>query len=235
MIDPATGWFEVAEIPNQESITVAEQVDKYWFCRYPRPTKVIYDCGSEFIGPSFQELIKDVYQLKAKPTTVKNPQANSVLERIHQVLANMLRTFELEERDINEEDPWTGILNAVGWAVRSTYHTTLRATPGQLVFGRDMVFNIAHEANWKDIQDRKEKLIKYNNQKENAKRVKHEYHVGDKVLMQRTNSTRKLERPYDGPYEITEVFTNGTVAVQKGIVNERVNIRRVFSYRQAPN
>ena len=42
--------------------------------------------------------------------------------------------------------------------------------------------------------------------------------------MQRTNSTRKLERPYDGPYEITEVFTNGTVAVQKGIVNERVNV-----------
>ena len=28
MIDPATGWFEVAEIPNRESI--AEQVDKHW-------------------------------------------------------------------------------------------------------------------------------------------------------------------------------------------------------------
>ena len=235
MIDPATGWFEVAEIPNKESITVAEQVDKYWFCRYPRPTKVIYDHGSEFIGPSFQELVKDVYQIKMKPITVKNPQANSVLERIHQVLANMLRTFELEEREVNEDDPWTGILNAVGWAVRSTYHTILRATPGQLVFGRDMVFNIAHEANWKDIQDRKEKLIKYNNECENAKRVKHNYQVGDKVLMQRTDSTRKLERPYDGPYEVTEVFTNGTVALQKGIVNERVNIRRIFPYRQKSN
>ena len=43
--------------------------------------------------------------------------------------------------------------------------------------------------------------------------------------MQHMISTRKLERPYDGPYKITEVFTNGTVAVQKGIVNERVNIR----------
>jgi hypothetical protein len=49
MIDPATGWFEVAEISSKESITVAEQVNKYWFCRYPRPTKVIYNCGSEFI------------------------------------------------------------------------------------------------------------------------------------------------------------------------------------------
>ena len=65
MIDPATRWFEVAEIPSKESITVAEQVDKYWLCPYPSPTKVIYDCGSEFIGPSFQELIKDVYKVKA--------------------------------------------------------------------------------------------------------------------------------------------------------------------------
>ena len=53
--------------------------------------------------------------------------------------------------------------------------------------------------------------------------------------MQRADSTRKLERPYDGPYEITEVFNNGTVAIQKGIVNERVNIRRIFPYRQESN
>ena len=127
----------------------------------------------------------------------------------------MLRTFELEEQEVDKDDPWTGILNAVGWAVRSTYHhTTLQATPGQLVFGRDMVFNIAHEANWKEIQDRKQKLINYNNKRENAKCVKHKYQVGDKVLMQRTDSSRKLERPYDGPFQITEVFSNGTVAVQ---------------------
>ena len=55
------------------------------------------------------------------------------------------------------------------------------------------------------------------------------------VLMQRTDSTRKLERPYDGPYEITEVFTNGTVAIQKGIVNEHVNMHRIFPYRQESN
>ncbi len=36
----------------------------------------------------------------------------------------MLRTFELEEREVNKEDPWTVILNAVRWAVQSTYHTS---------------------------------------------------------------------------------------------------------------
>ena len=80
-----------------------------------------------------------------------------------------------------------------------------------------------------------EKLIKYNNQQENAKHVKHTYHIGDMVLMQRTDSTRKLERPYNGPYEITEVFTNGLLAIQKGIVNNCVNIRRTFPYWQKSN
>ncbi len=147
----------------------------------------------------------------------------------------MLLTFKFKEREGNEEDPWTGILSAVGRAVQSTYYTTLHATPGQLVFGRDMVFNIAHKANWKDIQDQKENRIKYNNECENAKRVKHEYRIGDKVLMQSTDSTRKLERPYDGPYKVTKVFTNWTVAIQKGILNERFNIRRIFQYRQVSN
>jgi hypothetical protein len=37
-------------------------------------------------------------------------------------------------------------------AIRSTYHTTLQATPCQLVFGRDMIHNIAFRANWDQIQ-----------------------------------------------------------------------------------
>ncbi len=53
--------------------------------------------------------------------------------------------------------------------------------------------------------------------------------------MQCTDSTRKLEQPYDGPYEITEVFNDGTVAIQKGIVNECVNIRCIMPYCQMPN
>ena len=71
-----------------------------------------------------QDLIKNEYGIKTKQTTVKNPQANSVLERIHQVLLNMLRTFELEDRNLDKDDPWTGILSAIAFAVRSTYHTT---------------------------------------------------------------------------------------------------------------
>jgi hypothetical protein len=47
----------------------------------------------------------------------------------------MLHTFELETYDFDDLDPWGEILASVAWAICSTYHTTLDATPGQLVFG----------------------------------------------------------------------------------------------------
>jgi hypothetical protein len=69
-------------------------------------------------------------QSKAKPITVRNPQANAIVERVHQVIGNIIRTFELESNYLDEDDPWKGILSATAFAVRSTFHTTLRNTPG---------------------------------------------------------------------------------------------------------
>ncbi len=148
MIDPATGWFEIHEYDDKRSITVANIAEQEWFCRYPWPTQVTFDRGSEFIGKDFQKMIKEDYGIKAKPITVRNPQANAIVERIHQVIGNIIRTFELEDNYLDEDDPWKGILSATAFAVRSTFHTTLQQTPGQLVFGRDMIFNIKHTANW---------------------------------------------------------------------------------------
>jgi hypothetical protein len=60
---------------------------------------------------------------------------NGIIERVHQVLGNALRTFELEKKELNTNDPWGPFLSAAAWAIRSTVHTTLDATPGQLGFG----------------------------------------------------------------------------------------------------
>ena len=63
----------------------------------------------------------------------------------------MIRTFCMHETEIDENDPWSGVLSATMFATRATLHTTLQATPSQLVFGRDAIMNIKHEANWKFI------------------------------------------------------------------------------------
>ena len=79
--------------------------------------------------------------------TVGNPQTNAVIERMHQVTANMVRTFELEDTCMDEDAPWAGTLAAMVFAVHSTYHAALQAAPGQLVFGRDMTFDVKHITN----------------------------------------------------------------------------------------
>jgi hypothetical protein len=122
-------------------------------------------------------MIKEDYAIKAKPITVRNPQANAIVERVHQEIGNIIGTFELESNYLDEEDPWKGILGATAFAVQSTFHTTLRSTPGQLVFGRDMIFNTKHEANWELIRKRKQQIIEKNNEAENAKRIPHTYNI----------------------------------------------------------
>jgi hypothetical protein len=59
----------------------------------------------------------------------------------------VLRSFGLANEKL-EEDYLIIFLQSTTWAVRSTYHTTLQATPCQLVFGRDMIHNIAFKVTW---------------------------------------------------------------------------------------
>ena len=54
----------------------------------------------------------------------------------------MIHYFDLDKLSLHPKDPFGDILACIGWAIRSIYHTTLQATPGQLVFGRDMLFDI---------------------------------------------------------------------------------------------
>ena len=110
MIDPATGWFEVKAITNPDSASTMDAFFSEWLCRYPRPNLVGYDNGSEF-KKYFKEMCIN-YGLKSKPSTAYNPQSNGMIERVHQVLGNALRTFELDEEDLKEEDPWMPYLSA---------------------------------------------------------------------------------------------------------------------------
>jgi len=170
------------------------------------------------------------YGVKEKRSTSHNPQSNGVIERIHQVVGNSLRTFQLEYEEHDEDDPWTPYLASVAWAVRSTYHTILNATPGQLVFGRDMVLPIQFQADWARIKLRKQETIDKSNAQENATRIAHDYQVGDKILLERPGIIRKMSQPRRGPYKIIKVHTNGTVRIRCGHLTEQVNIRRLTPY-----
>eukprot|EP00804_Cyclotella_cryptica_P016226 CCRYP_005714-RB/>CCRYP_005714-RB protein AED:0.39 eAED:0.51 QI:0/-1/0/1/-1/0/1/0/152 len=123
MIDPATSWFEIVELPvsqlhepdiptstkghrstdthiqpkqpyfDKSSATVGNIVNRIWFSHYPHSQYIIYNNGSEF--KLLFETLCDSYGLKCKLTSIRNPQANAILEQVHQTIMAMLRTADL--------------------------------------------------------------------------------------------------------------------------------------------
>jgi hypothetical protein len=84
---------------------------------------------------------------------IKNPQANAILERVHQVLGQMLRTAEIDMADSVTPNDVNVFLDNAACAICSTYHTVLNASPSVAIFGWDMLFNIPFIANWNKIGD----------------------------------------------------------------------------------
>ena len=168
--------------------------------------------------------------IKKKTMTTRNTQANAIVERVHQTIDNVIRTMKVYNQDLDQEEPFKEVISAT---IQSTVHTTTQHTPMQLVFGRDAILNIAHDANWKLIKDRKQDLINKNNAKENARRKHHVYNVGDKVLIKNDWSAKYRKVAFLGPYPITNVNDNGTVRVT---LNDKVmdvyNIRNVRPFRE---
>src|SRR5512145_1201594 len=235
MIDPATGWFEIVEIPDKSSQTVANAFEKTWLAPYPWPTEVVMDRGQEFMG-ELRAMLRDDYGITGKPITTCNPQANAMVERAHGTIHNMIRTNQIKDKRDLAFGNWDGILSALGFAMRATVHTTNRASPAQLLFGRDAMLNVNFEANWQYIKEQKQKLICQNNKQENAKRVPHVYNVGDQVLVQQDPNQKHGADRYKGPYSISHVYDNGTVRLTQntpagGVVFQTWNVRNLTPYK----
>jgi hypothetical protein len=114
---------------------------------------------------------------------VKNPQANGILECVHQVLGQMLCTAESDMADSVTPDDVDAFLENAAWAICSTYHTVLKASPGAAIFGHDILFDILFMADWHKIGEQRQSLTNRGNQRENAKRIDYNYKVRDKVLL----------------------------------------------------
>jgi hypothetical protein len=120
------------------------------------------------------------------------------------MLGNLIRSFQLQDKPYYDpDDPWGGILMAVAFGLRSTYHMTQQEMPGQLVFGRDMVLNVQHLTDYK---------------------------VGDLVML-KINRANKYEQPYSRPYRITQVNMIGTVHLKINAVMDTVNIQCIHPFK----
>jgi hypothetical protein len=142
----------------------------------------------------------------------------------------MLCTAELDMANSVTPDDVDVFLDNAAWAIRSTYHTVLKASPGAAIFGQDMLFDIPFVAHWHKIGERGQLLTNQDNQQENAKQIDYDYDykVSDKVLVINEGILRKAESVHGKePWTITTIHTNRTIRIQRRTKMERLSIRRV--------
>jgi hypothetical protein len=253
MINPTTSWFKIMELPtvrvtvpkgskgkkttcldytkeavifDKTSAQISNLVYKCWFSRYPCCRYMIYDNGSEF-KLDFRALCK-TFGVKRKPTSIKNPQANAILERIHAVFTNMLCTAKLDMAKLVNASDIDIFLADAAWAIRSTHHTVLKASPGAAIIGCNVLFDIPFIADWKTIGEHRQRLTDRNTDQENEGRIDYDYKVGQKILVRNKGIIRKAQSLWQkDPWTITTVHMHGNITVQRGNKEEQLNIRRV--------
>ena len=137
-------------------------------------------------------------KIKSVPTTVKNPQANAIVERMHQSISTTIAISLRENPPLKYEEVSTLVFRkcmATQYAIRSTINMTLKHTPGELAFGRDMLMSIRSQIDWKQLLSRKQDVITQINEKENKCRTDYNYKVGQKILILNKNphKSKKLD------------------------------------------
>jgi hypothetical protein len=122
MIDPATGWFENVEATNKSATSASIQdffITRGWHVsRNLNLLSLIMGANSNLSSN------KCVTIMALKPNqlqvTTYHLQSNAIIERVHKVVNDMLRSFDLENNHENleeqEDNPFGYFLQSTAWS-----------------------------------------------------------------------------------------------------------------------
>jgi hypothetical protein len=190
IVDTATALSKVIRIEDRSSQHIANLFDNNWLAHYTRPLRCIFDQCGEFTGRPFQSMLIQ-NGIQQVPTTVKNPQANAVCERMHCTIKESLRTIchlNPPQNVVTAIKLVDSVLASACYALRTAVHRTLGVSPGALVFGRDMFLPIPVLTNYNLIRECHQTLIDRNNLRVNRRRHHfRDYTVGNEVMIRNPN------------------------------------------------
>ena len=233
VVELSTGWPEFAILANSTAQEAAIALDRCYFCRYPRPKECGHDNGPEFLGMEFQEMLQS-YGVESKATTVKNPTANGVVERMQLNLGEQLRTKVFDEEFMGDLDT---LLQSCAYGIRATHPAHFQYSPCEMAFSHNMIFRERVLIDWEATKEKRRLQALQNNAKQNKNRLVHEYKVGDLVLLVTPSYERKNQPKISpptskgDPFKITKIYHEiGIVRIKRGLTTDKVSIRRIKPY-----
>ena len=244
MIDPVTNLIEIVRIPpkpdstkyepSRNGETMKRLFENHWLSRYPMPRRVLHDGGPEFNNADFHFRTMDIGSTRAMPSP-HTPTANAVLEATHKAIGQVFRTLCLLYPPQNQDEAERLTDDAIATAMhasRCSPNSSLgNYSPGALVFQRDMLLDIPVLCDILTLTKHRQALIDKRLLKANAKRINHEFKVGEKVFIKNFSRTHKMQQVRLGPYPIIQVHTNNTVTIDRNPIHERTSIRHIIPFR----
>ncbi|XP_076040903.1 uncharacterized protein LOC143025315 [Oratosquilla oratoria] len=223
IIDSATRYPEAIPLRRITAKNVVRAL-VHFFTQVGLPTVIQSDQGSNFTSRLFNQVMESL-GVKQSRSSAYHPQSQGVVERFHQTLKRILRTFCLETgRD------WDEGVDLLLFAIRDSVQESLGYSPFQLVYGHEArgPLKVLKES-WISnepvtplasyVTKFKDKLqlavnlahsnlgaqIKMKHQFDKSKGARDRYFKsGDNVLAFLPLKTNPLQAVYSGPYQVLE-------------------------------
>ncbi|KAJ8039219.1 hypothetical protein HOLleu_16866 [Holothuria leucospilota] len=217
----STRFPEAIPLRNIKARTVLQALLKF-FTLFGLPKEIQSDQGSNFMSTVFQQMLYElgIDQIKS---SAYHPESQGALERFHQTLKNMLKTYCHD----NERD-WDDGIPFVMFAARESIQESLGFSPFELVFGHTVrgplkllkekwlsdpgedIHLLDYVSRFKDrlhgACELAQENLRHSQKKMKAwydkTTVKREFKPGDKVLVFLPVSGQPLQARFQGPYVI---------------------------------
>ena len=216
MLDVYSRYLIASPVRNHKASTVSKCLYESVVAYFGAPRSILSDRGAEFTGMVWESLTQ-MLGAKIKLTSPYYPQGNSVIERSHRTLSNMLRTMLLEKRGRD----WSSLLPSVMLYMNSMVQEKTGVSACEILFGNnpDLPSDISctpvtslsndREGYVKQLKraltDIRQKLSQVLGQDKDQS--KNPFSVGDKVIIAILphENTNKLMAKWKGPFLVTKI------------------------------
>ena len=95
-MESATSWIEIQSVLEARADIVANQAELAWLTRYPLPNKITVEKSKELLA-ELKTMMATDYGIPLNSISIRNPQANIIVETVNQSIGNIICTFQIQE------------------------------------------------------------------------------------------------------------------------------------------
>ena len=243
MMDVYLRYLVATPVRNHRASTVSRCLYESVVAYFGAPRSILPDRGAELTGTIWESLTQ-MLGAKINLTSPYYPQGNSVIERSHRTLSNMLRTMLLEKRGRD----WSSLLPSVMLYMYSMIQEKTGVFSCEILFGHNpnlpsdisytLVTSLSNDRGGyvkqlkRDLKDIRQKLSRVLGQ--DTDQSVNPFAVGDKVIIAILphEKANKLMAKWKGPFTVTKIPNRFQIEYLEGSVMRLTHISYVKKYNE---